>query len=226
MSIQGNVKFKIAALSIATLSVALLFQNCGNPAAFQAIDTDRGEPNLTENVDTQTGGQPLQYATKECEFLDVESLSSILRNQFGIAAGDLPMRDPNGNVLRSQTCGTNPSQVEDCYYLRDNAAGFGKGDMSRGIPDDYSCSTPKYKLVAELFVHACDQAARNPSVVAGLFPQGINNFDNIYSLLVGRRPYSRENETLQTLVNSVSSGVAELAVCAVVASSLEAVSKL
>ena len=209
-----NVKFKALTLAVATLSVTVLFQNCGNPVAIQPLPV---EPDLTSLTDDNNFEEPIMTATKECQFLDVDSISNILKSQFGIAAGDLPVK------LTATTF--KQCNGQNCMYLRNNAAAFGKGDIAKGIPDDYSCSTTKYKLVAEVFIHACDEAVKNSAIKAKLFPNGVNDYDAIYSQLVGRRPFSREVEVLDDLVSNIA-GSKEMAVCSVVASSLEAVSKL
>lgn len=182
-------------------------------------------------LNSKEGTQPTyqtQLALKECQFIDVVSMSNILKNQLGISYGDVPIYEDENDILQSDDCRNINPETNDpnCYYLTTYAATLGVADLTNNIKTNNKCTSTKYKLATEIFLNACLESVDKPEISQKLFPNGLDNFDSLYLTFVGRKPFSREVEVLDELVKTVEPNVAKASACAVVASSFEAVSKL
>lgn len=181
------------------ISSLLLFQNCAATGA-----TDLSTSSVSSDL--------LINASKiECRFVGPGVLSDRIRSTLGIAAGDVPSLDTNGNPTTAMRL---QSQLET----------LGQADVASGRLEDASCGTTKFKAAIEIMMDACGRALQNPSVRAQLFPSGFNDLKPIYRALVGRIPTLYETATLSEIPQDLPNR--EAVACAAVATSFESLIRI
>lgn len=150
----------------------------------------------------------LDTTKPDCQFVTTTTLRNFLIQQFGITTGDVAIM-------------TTPTQPSNLMYINTRRATL--GEAPTGGVSDSSCSSIKYKTAAEIMVNGCSLATA--TAMQRLFPNGTQDFSAIFRAFLGRNPSQEEIASLQELVQTVSSSVAEKAVCAAVASSLEVLAR-
>ena len=192
-------------LAISFMAVILGFQNCG-PGGFQASPVDKNGNFVAASSVTP----PTQITSKvlsECQIISPDILQSRIKNILGIASGDVPILADNGNTTGSM-------RIASALQT------LGQGNPTDGTVDDYSCSTPKYKIMIQVFIDACSIAMTDATVAGRLFPNGPSDFNALYTSLVGRVPTADEIAILVELQGAVTAAQAKAAACGAVASSL------
>ena len=190
-------------IAISFTAIILGFQNCG-PGGFKANPVD-GKGNFVAASSTTT--VVTSKVLSDCQIVSPDILQSRLKNILGIAAGDVPVLADNGNT-------TNVMRIAS------NLTTLGKGDPSTGMADDYSCTTPKFKTMIQVFVDACAIALNDSSVAARLFPNGTGDLNALFTSLLGRGPTADEIAIIVELQGAVSPAQVKAATCGAVASSL------
>lgn len=181
------------------ISSLLLFQNCADTRTTESSSS------------VGSNGALVNTSKIECRFVGPDVLSDRIRSTLGIAAGDVPSLDTNGNptgTMRLQ------SQLET----------LGQGDVASGRLEDASCGTTKFKAAIEIMTDACGRALQNPSVRAQLFPSGFNDLKPLYRALVGRIPTLYETATLAEIPQDLPNR--EAVACAAVATSFESLIRI
>lgn len=184
-------------LAVGFLLLIVAYQNC-----YQMQGVDLGSDN----------GLGTDVTKVECQFVTVDTLSSIIVNQLGIVEGDVSIL--NGGD-----------------YLNQYQNSLGAADAEAGQFGDGQCTALKYKITTQLMVDACMEGfSREPeegakSASERLFPNGVNDYDALYLTFLGRLPNHAETSILDELVANMSSDKAEAAVCAAVAGSFEALTR-
>jgi hypothetical protein len=184
--------------------LATVLQGCA-PQGFEAGNSEKSS--------MSDGDYRVSQSKVECQFVGPDVLRNRIINVLEIPVGDVPVLSALG-------------QPTATMRLASSLEALGKGDVSRGKLDDFSCSTTKYKVSTEIMVDACVRAMPNPTVRAKLFPSGLSSFDSLYQALVGRLPTDFESQVLSELVGQVSGSRAEAAACGAVAVSLESLIKI
>ena len=214
-----NTKALVATSIICSL---VFYTNCAPISG----DLDQGQQQDVDLASTaigQTNGGGASVALKTCEFPDSDIISNILRNELNIPSGDVPVYEEDGSVVQSNDCRTaNGNNDMTCYHLASKQKELGAADLANDVKADKSCSTTKYKVAAEVMIHACFAQMQDPVTKGQLFPEGESNFDEIYLRFVGRQPLQSENEILSELADSLQPENRAFGVCSVVASSIEA----
>ena len=186
------------------LCLIMTYQNCGQNG-FSSLSSSASQPVTSLN----TGGVAGPQALEACQIVSPSIMQSRIKNLLGIAAGDVPVLDDNGN----------PTSMN---RMASELSTLGVGNPSAGIADDFSCSTPKFKDQIEIMVDACTIGLKTAAVQSRLFPNGANDYTALYMAFVGRAPTSDESAVLANLTNGMGTSSAEPAACAAVASSLQA----
>lgn len=227
----GNLRHVIFLFAFFAL-LAPFFQNCSRLSFQKTEEVERSLASTGEAVNI-SGGEGNNFSFVEniderpvrlCQFISVETLRSILKDQLGIEAGDIPILNKDGSVMRDASCAADGD--DSCGYIEKFETPLGLGNISGGDFDDRGCSTVKFKLVAEIFINACAIGMENEDVREEIFPLGLNNFDEVYMTFIGRKPFAHESDILKDLVKNMEYQTGVIAACATVASSLEAVTNL
>lgn len=177
----------------------LLLLSLTTPACYQMVP---------EVAVEETSKSQLELQKVDCQFVSVETLSSIIKNQIGLPAGDVTIK---GDTKMS---------------LVEYAAKLGKGNMASGVADENSCGALKYKLATQVMIDACTEGLNTDATfVKRLFPNGTDDYAKLYTTLLGRLPTAEENAELDRLRGSVSSQVFPAAACAAVAASVESLNR-
>lgn len=193
---------------ITVLNTVLLLSACAPVEMTSELEAQRSLSSTEGKV---------AFAPKVCHSFDYKVIQNILKDVFQIPEGDVPMRDDNGEVITKTECGG------ACYYIKENAALLSDASDGKAISYSRTCSTSKFKLYTEIFTHACFESLKSKEMKEKLYPKGINNFDYLYGVFLSRKPNAKEKQILNDLIASVSEETAAVAVCSVIASSLEAV---
>jgi hypothetical protein len=172
-----------------------VFQNCTS-----GFDPADGQGRVEANS--------VMLAQANCKFVGPDVLSGRLTNLLKITSGDVPVLDDSGNPTGTMR-------------IASNLATLGKGDPVNGVPDDYTCTAPKFKAAVEIMVDACSIGLVNAGTQTFLFPNGPRNFVRIYYAFVGRPPTDQEAALLASATGSMSTLEAEAAACSIVSASLE-----
>jgi hypothetical protein len=195
-------KFKIVA-GLLGLCLVMVYQNCSQ-TGFSAL-TSNGQSALNSISGTGTA-----QALEQCQTVSPSVMQSRIKNLLGLPAGDVPVLDVNGNPV-----------VPAMYRMASEMSALGVGDPAIGLPNDFSCSTPKFKDQIEIMIDACSLGLQAPAVQTTLFPNGASDYTALYQAFIGRAPTSDESAILQTLTSGMAASAAEPAACAAVASSLQ-----
>jgi hypothetical protein len=165
-------------------------------------------PQISDSANSKETPAELDRAKVNCQFVSVDTLKSIIKNQIGLPSGDVP-------IVGSSTM----SLVE--YGTK-----LGKGDLANGVADDASCGALKYKLAMQVMVDACTEALNQDNTfTARLFPNGTSDYEKLFQTFLGRSPSAEESAALDQLNGRVSGSVFPAAACGAVAASLESLSR-
>ena len=207
----------------AALILVLAFTNCYsvNKAPVQTSGTEEETQNETFNrepaeiVEIQEDNTEIapavNVALRSCQFISVSSIQSVLRNTLGLSSGDVTAVDEYKNPIPSY------------QYVEKYRGALGEGnfvDMDNQVADDHTCTSLKFKAAMIIFLEACTVSMENPRMKTSLFPQGVNNYDNLYLKTTGRMPKEAEVSILDGLVESVSDTIKPAAACAAVLTSI------
>ena len=202
---MGNAFRRFSVVS-AVGFLLIAFQNCGGN-----FSADNQGTNSLDQM-SQVGSNS-NAAKFDCQYIGVQTLKARLSSALGIAKQDVPILNDNGSA-------SNRGRIET------NKASLGEADPSTGKYADYSCEMTKFKLSTEIMIDACKQALANADVKAQLFPEGSENFDQLYLTFLGRLPSISEIEVLSGLSAAMPEGNKEAAVCAATATSFEALTRI
>lgn len=191
-----NVKI-IATSIVVTLVGAYFFQGCSQ-TAFKSLSSENQQVLVTPNL----------LALHDCRFIGVGVLQSRIRNYLLIPEGDVTIVDANGNPTTS-------------YHIATDAGSLGVGNPSLGMPDDLTCTTPKFKAAMAVMIDACAVGMTNANVRAKLFPNGANDLSVVFYAFNGRAPTTDESAAILELTTGMNELQAETAACAVSATTLE-----
>lgn len=189
------------AISLFTFTL-VSFQNCGGNL--------KAHPQISEEM---VHGELIQSAKFECQYIGADTLMDRLSSFLSIEEKDVPILDDKGNPTSK-------------LRIQSSLTSLGVADPKTGKYTDYSCEMIKFKISTEVMIDACTKALANESVKNRLFPNGDDDYSQLYLDFVGRLPTVIEEQILNDLASSVSEEIRGAAICSATAMSFESLTRI
>lgn len=196
-----NLRALIGAISLVTFTT-IGYQNCGGNL--------KAHPQISEKV---IQGELIQSAKFECQYIGADTLMDRLSTFLGIEEKDVPILDDKGNPTSK-------------FRIKSSLSSLGVADLKAGKYTDYSCEMIKFKISTEVMIDACAKALSDDSIKNQLFPNGEDDYSQLYLNFVGRLPTVIEEQILNDLASSVSEQHRGTAICSATAMSFEALTRI